>query len=102
MPPEKATAMWTLLAAVDNIYFWASPRRVQIVAMLQRRRRLGITQAEIAQVMATSESAVSRYWHYVLARPTLPSGALEGQVRLMMFLSPSKTSSVASWPITTR
>ena len=64
--------MSNLLAAVDNIYFWMSPRKVQVVVMLRRKRNMTITDRDISTVMDVSVGVVSRYKHYMIVRPDAP------------------------------
>ena len=70
--PNKALAMSNLLTSLDDPFFWTSPRKVQIVALLARVQRSIITHRDIALVMRVSEAVVSRYWHYMMERPNAP------------------------------
>ena len=69
---DKASAMYSLFMSLDDHYFWTSPRKVQIAALLARLRGTPITHRDVAQVMGVSQSVVSRYWHYMMERPEAP------------------------------
>ena len=69
---DKALAMSNLIRSVENPYFWTSPRKVQVVAMLRRLRTRVIAHCDIAKVMGVSEGAVSRYCSYLRLRPDAP------------------------------
>ena len=64
--------MCNLLASIDDPFFWTSPRKVQISALLGRLRGTPITHRDMAQVMLVSEGVVSRYWHNMMERPEAP------------------------------
>ena len=69
---DKALLLLNTFTSIDNPDFWTSPRKVQVSLLLRRLNGTIITHRDIAQVMRTSQAAVSRYWHYMMERPEAP------------------------------
>ena len=69
LPEPRQTRVISLLDAVENEDFWRYPRKLQAVAMLQRRKDYGATQTDISVVLGVAPSSISKYKYDFLEHP---------------------------------